>query len=91
MSKSSSNKVSELKSLRKDGTSSKQASVRDGASSKKLSQRDGTSSKQISQKDGSSSKLQSQIGNDNPKDDKISEVNPINKEMIDKEENDNQS
>ena len=91
MSKSSSNKVSELKSLRKDGTSSKQVSVRDGASSKKLSQRDGTSSKQVSQKDGSSSKLQSQIGNDNPKDDKISEVNPINKEMIDKEENDNQS
>ena len=69
MSKASSNKISELKSLRKDGTSSKQ-----------LSQKDGTSSKQISQK-----------ANENPKDDKISEIKSINKEMIDKEDNENQS
>ena len=69
MSKASSNKISELKSLRKDGTSSKQ-----------LSQKDGTSSKQLSQK-----------SNQNPKDDKISEIKSINKEMIDKEDNENQS
>ena len=80
MSKASSNKVSELKSLRKDKASSRQASMRDGTSSKVLSQKDGTSSKQLSQK-----------GNDNQKDDKISEINPINKEMIVKEDNDNQS
>ena len=69
MSKASSNKISELKSLRKDGTSSKQ-----------ISQKDGTSSKQLSQK-----------SNQNPKDDKISEIKSINKEMIDKEDNENQS
>ena len=83
MSKASSNKVSELKSLRK-GTSSKNPSIRDGTSSKQLSQKDGASSKPVSQKDGTSSK---QI-NDNQKDDKISEINPIN---IVNEENDNQS
>ena len=81
MSKASSNKVSELKSLRK---SSKNPSIRDGTSSKQLSQKDGTSSKQLSQKDGTSSK---QI-NDNQKDDKISGINPIN---IVNEDNDNQS
>ena len=81
MSKASSNKVSELKSLRK---SSKNPSVRDGTSSKQLSQKDGTSSKQLSQKDGTSSK----IINDNQKDDKISGINPIN---IVNEDNDNQS
>ena len=80
MSKASSNKVSELKSLRKDKASSKQASMRDGTSSKVLTQKDGTSSKQLSQK-----------GNDNQKDDKISEINPINNELIVKEDNDNQS
>ena len=92
MSKASSNKVSELKSLRKssknpsirEGTSSKQLSQKDGTSSKQLSQKDGTSSKQLSQKDGTSSK---QI-NDNQKDDKISGINPIN---IVNEDNDNQS
>ena len=81
MSKASSNKVSELKSLRK---SSKNPSVRDGTSSKQLSQKDGTSSKQLSQKDGTSSK----IINDNQKDDKISGINPIN---IVNEDNDIQS
>ena len=81
MSKASSNKVSELKSLRK---SSKNPSVRDGTSSKQLSQKDGTSSKQLSQKDGTSSK----IINDNQKDDKISGINPIN---IVNEDNENQS
>ena len=80
MSKASSNKVSELKSLRKDKASSRQASMRDGTSSKVLTQKDGTSSKQLSQK-----------GNDNQKDDKISEINPINNELIVKEDNDNQS
>ena len=92
MSKASSNKVSELKSLRKssknpsirEGTSSKQLSQKDGTSSKQLSQKDGTSSKQLSQKDGTSSK---QI-NDNQKDDKISGINPIN---IVNEDNENQS
>ena len=85
MSKASSNKISELKSLRKDGTSSKQ-----------LSQKDGTSSKMVSQKAGSikddiSSKQLSQKGNDNPKDDKISEIKSINKDMLIKEDNENQS
>ena len=79
MSKASSNKISELKSLRKDGTSSKQLSQKDAASSKVLSQKDDISSKQLSQK-----------GNENPKDDKISEIKSINKEMLDKEE-ENQS
>ena len=78
MSKASSNKVSELKSLRKDKASSKQVTIKDGTSSKVLSQKDGTSSKQLSQK-----------GNENQKDDKISEINPINKEMIVKEDNEN--
>ena len=81
MSKASSNKVSELKSLRK---SSKNPSVRDGTSSKQLSQKDGTSSKQLSQKDGTSSK----IINDNQKNDKISGINPIN---IVNEDNEKQS
>ena len=81
MSKASSNKVSELKSLRK---SSKNPSVRDGTSSKQLNQKDGTSSKQLSQKDGTSSK----IINDNQKDDKISGINPIN---IVNEDNEKQS
>ena len=85
MSKASSNKISELKSLRKDGTSSKQLSQKDGTSSKMVSQKggsikDGTSSKQLSQKD-----------NDNPKDDKISEIKSINKDMLVKEDNENQS
>ena len=79
MSKASSNKISELKSLRKDGTSSKQLSQKDATSSKVLSQKDDISSKQLSQK-----------GNENPKDDKISEIKSINKEMLDKEE-ENQS
>ena len=85
MSKASSNKISELKSLRKDGTSSKQLSQKDGTSSKMVSQKggsikDGTSSKQLSQKD-----------NDNLKDDKISEIKSINKDMLVKEDNENQS
>ena len=85
MSKASSNKISELKSLRKDGTSSKQLSQKDGVSSKMVSQKSG------SIKDDISSKQFSHKGNDNPKDDKISEIKSINKEMLVKEENDNQS
>ena len=80
MSKASSNKISELKSLRKDGASSKQVSQKDVSTSKVASQKDPASSKQVSQK-----------GNENPKDDKISEIKSINKEMLDKEENGNQS
>ena len=85
MSKASSNKISELKSLRKDGTSSKQLSQKDGTSSKMVSQKAG------SIKDDTSSKQLSQKGNDNPKDDKISEIKSINKDMIVKEDNENQS
>jgi hypothetical protein len=80
MSKASSNKISDLKSLRKDGASSKQVSQKDVSTSKVASQKDPASSKQVSQK-----------GNENPKDDKISEIKSINKEMLDKEENGNQS
>ena len=85
MSKASSNKISELKSLRKDGTSSKQLSQKDGTSSKMVSQKAG------SIKDDTSSKQLSQKGNENPKDDKISEIKSINKDMIVKEDNENQS
>ena len=85
MSKASSNKISELKSLRKDGTSSKQLSQKDGTSSKMVSQKAG------SIKDDTSSKQLSQKENNNPKDDKISEIKSINKDMIVKEDNDNQS
>ena len=85
MSKASSNKISELKSLRKDGTSSKQLSQKDGTSSKMVSQKAG------SIKDDTSSKQLSQKGNDNPKDDKISEIKSINKDMLIKEDNENQS
>ena len=84
MSKASSNKISELKSLRKDGTSSKQLSQKDGTSSKMVSQKAG------SIKDDTSSKQLSQKGNDNPKDDKISEIKTLNKDIIVKED-DNQS
>ena len=58
MSKASSNKISELKSLRKDENSSNLASQKD---------------------------------DNNPKDDKISELNSMNKEMLVKEDNDNKS
>ena len=85
MSKASSNKISELKSLRKDGTSSKQLSQKDGTSSKMVSQKAG------SIKDDTSSKQLSQKGNENQKDDKISEIKSINKDMIVKEDNENQS
>ena len=88
---SSSNKVSELKSLRKDKASSKQGTVRDGTSSKMVSQKDGTSSKMVSQKDGASSIQASQKGNDNQKEDKISELKSINKDMIVNEDNENKS
>ena len=134
MSKSSSNKISELKNLRKDGTSSKNQSVkegtssknqsvkdgtssknqsvrdgtssknptirdgtssknqtiRDGTSSKHQTRRDGTSSKKNTHKDGTSSKQLSQAENNN-KDDKISEIKSMNKDIIAKEENENQS
>ena len=94
---SSSNKVSDLKSLRKDKASSKQGTIKDGTSSKMLSQKDGTSSKQLSQKDnnnqkdGTLSQQQSIKENDNQKDDKISELKSINKDIVLKEENENQS
>lgn len=88
---SSSNKVSELKSLRKDKASSKQGTIRDGTSSKMVSQKDGTSSKMVSQKDGASSIQASQKGNDNQKEDKISELKSINKDIIVNEDNENKS
>ena len=49
------------------------------------------SQKSGSIKDGTSSKQLSQKENDNPKDDKISEIKSINKDMIVKEDNENQS
>ena len=65
-------------------------------SSKQLSHKEGTSSKMVNQKassikDDTSSKQLSQKGNDNPKDEKISEIKALEKDMLVKEDNENQS
>ena len=85
MSKASSNKISELKSLRK-GTSSKQLSQEEGASSNMVGQNSQNSKneeeEQNEEKENISSK---QINENNQNDDKISEIKSINKDLLEKE------
>ena len=85
MSKASSNKISELKSLRK-GTSSKQLSQDEGASSNMVGQNSQNSKneeeEQNEEKENISSK---QINENNQNDDKISEIKSINKDLLEKE------
>ena len=85
MSKASSNKISELKSLRK-GTSSKQLSQDEGASSNMVGQNSQNSKNeeeaQNEEKENISSK---QINENNQNDDKISEIKSINKDLLEKE------
>jgi hypothetical protein len=86
MSKASSNKVSELKSLRK---SSKQLSQEDGATSNNLvsnsqneQEEQNEEGEQNEEKDMTSSK---QINENNRVDDKISELKSMNKELVENE------
>ena len=85
MSKASSNKISELKSLRK-GTSSKQLSQDEGASSNMVGQNSQNSKneeeEQNEEKENISSK---QINENNQNYDKISEIKSINKDLLEKE------
>ena len=85
MSKASSNKISEIKSLRK-GTSSKQLSQDEGASSNMVGQNSQNSKneeeEQNEEKENISSK---QINENNQNDDKISEIKSINKDLLEKE------
>ena len=85
MSKASSNKISELKSLRK-GTSSKQLSQDEGASSNMVGHNSQNSKneeeEQNEEKENISSK---QINENNQNDDKISEIKSINKDLLEKE------
>ena len=86
MSKASSNKVSELKSLRK---SSKQLSQEDGATSNNLvsnsqneQEEQNEEGEQNDEKDMTSSK---QVNENNQVDDKISEIKSMNKELVENE------
>ena len=88
MSKASSNKISELKSLRK-GTSSKQLSQEEGASSNNLpqnSQNEEEEQNENEEKNVTESKnINENTNENNQNDDKISEIKSINKDMIEKE------
>ena len=86
MSKASSNKISELKSLRK-GTPSKQLSQDEGASSNMIPQNSQNSKneeeeEQNEEKENLSSK---QVNENNQNEDKISEIKSINKDLLEKE------
>ena len=88
MSKASSNKISELKSLRK-GTSSKQLSQEEGASSNNLpqnSQNEEEEQNENEEKNVTESKnINENTNENNQNDDKISEIKSINKDLIEKE------
>ena len=88
MSKASSNKISELKSLRK-GTSSKQLSQEEGASSNNLpqnSQNEEEEQNENEEKNATESKnINENTNENNQNDDKISEIKSINKDLIEKE------
>ncbi len=84
MSKASSNKISELKSLRK-GTPSKQQSQEDGISSNNIPQ-NSEIEQQNDEKNITSSKNNLENENiNNQNDDKISEIKSINKELLEKQ------
>jgi hypothetical protein len=88
MRKASSNKISELKSLRK-GTSSKQLSQEEGASSNNLpqnSQNEEEEQNENEEKNVTESKnINENTNENNQNDDKISEIKSINKDLIEKE------
>ena len=88
MSKASSNKISELKSLRK-GTSSKQLSQEEGASSNNLPQNSQNEEEEQNEKEEKnvteSKNINENTNENNQNDDKISEIKSINKDLIEKE------
>ena len=89
MSKASSNKISELKNLRK-GTSSKQVSQEEGASSNNLapnSQNSQNEEEEQNEEQNEEKNITSekQINETNQNDDKISEIKSINKDLLEKE------
>ena len=85
MSKASSNKISELKSLRK-GTPSKPQSQYDGVSSNNIPPNSQNEEEEIPQNDEKNKTSSKHIAENNiQNDDKISEIKSINKDLLEKE------
>ena len=85
MSKASSNKISELKSLRK-GTPSKPQSQDDGVSSNNIPPNSQNEEEEIPQNDEKNITSSKHIAENNiQNDDKISEIKSINKDLLEKE------
>ena len=85
MSKASSNKISELKSLRK-GTPSKPQSQNDGVSSNNIPPNSQNEEEEIPQNDEKNKTSSKHIAENNiQNDDKISEIKSINKDLLEKE------
>ena len=85
MSKASSNKISELKSLRK-GTPSKPQSQNDGVSSNNIPPNSQNEEEEIPQNDEKNITSSKHLAENNiQNDDKISEIKSINKDLLEKE------
>ena len=85
MSKASSNKISELKSLRK-GTPSKPQSQDDGVSSNNIPPNSQNEEEEIPQNDEKNKTSSKHLAENNiQNDDKISEIKSINKDLLEKE------
>jgi len=85
MSKASSNKISELKSLRK-GTPSKPQSQNDGVSSNNIPPNSQNEEEEIPQNDEKNKTSSKHLAENNiQNDDKISEIKSINKDLLEKE------
>ena len=85
MSKASSNKISELKSLRK-GTPSKPQSQDDGVSSNDIPPNSQNEEEEIPQNDEKNKTSSKHLAENNiQNDDKISEIKSINKDLLEKE------
>ena len=85
MSKASSNKISELKSLRK-GTPSKPQSQYDGVSSNNIPPNSQNEEEEIPQNDEKNKTSSKHLAENNiQNDDKISEIKSINKDLLEKE------
>ena len=85
MSKASSNKISELKSLRK-GTPSKHQSQDDGVSSNNIPPNSQNEEEEIPQNDEKNKTSSKHLAENNiQNDDKISEIKSINKDLLEKE------
>ena len=84
MSKASSNKISELKSLRK-GTPSKQQSQEDGISSNNIPQNSEIEQQNEEKYITSSQHFPENENTNNQNEDKISEIKSINKELLEKQ------